>query len=492
MTDTATAADDRYTFADRMPIAGTWRPGSSHADLHDTNPYSGEPLTQFRLATPADVDAAYRGAQAAQPGWADTPAAERAAVFLRAADIIDRRGGELVDWLIGEAGTTRVRALVEIGIVKAVTLAGVTHTSLEQRTVATDVPGKENRVYTRPAGVVGVISPWNFPMYLSHRSVAPALAVGNAVVLKPAEDTPVTGGLLIAKIFEEAGLPPGVLSVVVGLGSEVGDAMVEHTVPRVISFTGSTRVGQGITAKAGVKRLALELGGNGPLVVLDDADLDRAVEAAVFSNYWHQGQICMATNRVIVDAAVHDEFVDRFVDAAAALVVGDPSAPATQIGPVINDKQLRSIRDKVDRSVAAGAKLLLSGDPAGPTGRALPPHVLLASNDMATAAEEVFGPVATIIKASDEADALAIANDTSYGLSSAVFTSDVERGIAFALAVEAGMTHVNDTTVHDDVHVAFGGEKQSGIGRFGGDWVLDDFTTQHWVSVQHVRRPLPY
>jgi aldehyde dehydrogenase (NAD+) len=268
--------------------------------------------------------------------------------------------------------------------------------------------------------------------------------------------------------------------------------MVQHEIPRVISFTGSTAVGLGITRKAGVKRLALELGGNGPFVVLADAELDLAVEAAAFSNYWHQGQICMATNRVIVEDPVYDEFVERFVATASALRTGDPSLPETQVGPIINDRQLRGIRDKVGRSVAAGARLVLSGEPTGPAARVLPPHVLLATNEVPAAREEVFGPVATIIAARDEADALRIANDTPYGLSSAVFTRDVERGIAFALRVEAGMTHVNDTTVHDDVHVAFGGEKQSGLGRFGGDWVLDDFTTQHWVSVQHQPRPLPY
>jgi acyl-CoA reductase-like NAD-dependent aldehyde dehydrogenase len=481
-----------YTELDLMPLAGTWRAGSSPDHFRDTDPYTGDLLLEGARATVADLDAAYAGALKAQREWARTPGADRAAVFLRAAEVIDARTEELVDWLTREAGTTRMRALVEIGIVRATTMAAVTHTHLGHELVASDVPGKENRVYTRPAGVVGVISPWNFPLHLSYRSVAPALAVGNSVVLKPAEETPVTGGLLIAKLLEEAGLPPGVLSVVVGSGAEIGDAMVSHPVPRVISFTGSTRVGQRIPEKAGVKRLALELGGNGPFVVLADADLERAVEAAAFSSYWHQGQICMATNRVIVDAAVHDEFVERFVDAAAALVTGDPRQAQTQIGPVINDKQLGTIRDKVSRSVAAGAKLLLSGEPDGPTRRVLPPHVLLATNDVAAAQEEVFGPVATIIRADDEEDALRIANDTTYGLSSAVFTEDVERGVAFALRVEAGMTHVNDTTVHDDVHIAFGGEKQSGLGRFGGDWVLEDFTSRHWVSVQHVRRPLPY
>ena len=481
-----------YTDLDLMPLAGKWRPGSSPDRVRDTDPYTGDLLMECARATVADLDEAYVGAQDAQRDWARSSGAERSAIFLRAAEIIDARTDELADWLTREAGTTRMRALVEIGIVRATTMAAVTHTHLGHEVVASDVPGKENRVYTRPAGVVGVISPWNFPLHLSYRSVAPALAVGNAVVLKPAEQTPVTGGLLIAKVLEEAGLPPGVLSVVVGSGAEIGDAMVAHPVPRVISFTGSTRVGQDIPRKAGVKRLALELGGNGPFVVLGDADLDRAVEAAAFGSYWHQGQICMATNRIIVDASVHDEFAERFVAAAEALVTGDPRLPQTQLGPVISDRQLGTIRDKVSRSVGAGARLLFSGEPTGPTGRVLPPHVLLGTNDVATAAEEVFGPVATIIKAADEDDALRIANDTTYGLSSAVFTEDVERGIAFALRVEAGMTHVNDTTVHDDVHTAFGGEKQSGLGRFGGEWVLEDFTTRHWVSVQHVRRPLPY
>ena len=481
-----------YDGLDVMPLAGAWRKGSSPDRFVDTDPYTGEVILEGQRASVSDVNDAYAGAVLAQRDWARTSPAERSAVFLRTAELIDARTEELVDWLTREAGTTRMRAYVEIGIVRATAMAAVTHTALGSRTVASDVPGKENRIYQRPAGVVAVISPWNFPLHLSFRTVAPALAIGNSVVLKPAEDTPVTGGLFIAKLLQEAGLPPGVLSVVIGRGSEIGDALVEHPTPRVISFTGSTAVGQLIPAKAGVKRLALELGGNGPMVVLDDADLDHAVDAAIFSNYWHQGQICMATNRVVVDASVHDEFVDRFVARARDLVTGDPRLPQTHVGPIISERQLAGVRDKVARSLDAGAELLLGGEPSGPTGRVLPPHVLLGTNVIPAAVEEVFGPVATIIKARDERDALAIANDTTYGLSSAVFTTDIERGIAFALEVEAGMTHVNDTTVHDDVHAAFGGEKQSGLGRFGGEWVLDDLTTQHWVSVQHVRRPLPF
>lgn len=362
---------------------------------------------------------------------------------------------------------------------------------VEGRIMPSDVPGKESRVYRRPVGVVAVISPWNFPLQLSARSVAPALAVGNAVVLKPAGDTPVTGGLLLARIFEDAGLPPGVLNVLIGSGGEIGDALVEHPLARMVSFTGSTAVGEGIVRKAGIKKLALELGGNGPLVVLDDADLDRAVDAAVFGSFFHSGQICMIANRVIVDASVHDEFVERFVDRVGSLKVGDPSDEGTDIGPVINRSQLDGIQDKLARARDEGAEQLLGGDPSGPSGLALPPHVLLAGNDAATAREEVFGPVITIIRAAGEDDALRIANDTEYGLSSAVLTDDAQRGVRFALGVDAGMTHVNDSPVNDDANTAFGGEKASGIGRFGGHWAIEEFTTDHWITIQETQRPFP-
>jgi aldehyde dehydrogenase (NAD+) len=314
---------------------------------------------------------------------------------------------------------------------------------------------------------------------------------GNAVVLKPASDTPVTGGLLLARIFDEAGLPPGVLSVVVGAGRDIGDAIVSHPVPSVVSFTGSTSVGEGITKEAGVKRLSLELGGNGPLVVLDDANLDAAMDAAVFGSFFHAGQICMIANRVVVDTSVLDGFMTLFTERVRALRAGDPADPETDIGPVINAKQLSSIQDKVRRAVSQGARRVLGGAPSGPAGLLLPPHVLLGGNDVATVREEVFGPVITVIPAAGEEDALRIANDTKYGLSSAVFTRDLDRGTAFALRVEAGMTHVNDSPVNDDANTAFGGVKASGIGRFGGQWAVDEFTTEHWISVQRTRRSFP-
>ena len=475
-----------------MPIAGEYRRGGAGQTATDTDPYSGDTLLELEMAGGDDVDAACRAAQRAQPEWAQTQPAARAAVFYQAANIMSARHDEIVDWLVREAGAARGRAEWEWAIVRSDMLEAASYPSrMQGRILPAEVPGKESRVYRRPVGVVGVISPWNFPMHLSNRSVAPALALGNAVVLKPATDTPVTGGLLLARILEEAGLPAGVLSVLAGRGSEVGGALAEHDLVRMLSFTGSTPVGKGLAQQAGLKKLSLELGGNGPLVVLDDADVGQAVDGAIFGSYFHQGQICMATNRVIVDAAVHDEFVDRFVERARGLRAGDPGAADTDIGPIINAKQVDSIQDKINRATDDGARLLVSGEPSGPTGQVLPPHVLTGGNDVATAAEEVFGPVATIIKAGGEQEALRIANDTAYGLSSGVYTGDAGRGLRFALDIDAGMTHVNDTTVNDEINTAFGGEKDSGIGRFGGEWAIEEFTTDRWISVQHQPRQFP-
>lgn len=475
-----------------MPIAGRWRAGGAGKTGTDTDPWSGATITEIPLASADDLDEAFAAAADAQRDWAAGPPADRAAVMRAAAAVMESRKEEITGWLVRESGGTQAKAALEWHLVHSVLLEAA---SIPHRPVGTitpsDIPGKENRVYRQPAGVVAVISPWNFPLQLSARSVAPALAAGNAVVLKPASDTPVTGGLLLARVLEEAGLPPALLSVIVGSGSDIGDAIVSHPVPSVVSFTGSTAVGEQIARTAGIKRLALELGGNGPLVVLDDADLELAADAAVFGSFFHAGQICMIANRIIVDETVHDQFVSLLTSRVRSLRAGDPSAPDTDIGPVINGKQLAAIQVKVQRAVAAGARQLLGGPPAGPAGLLLPPHVLLGTNDVATAREEVFGPVITIIPAVGEEEALRIANDTEYGLSSAVFTRDLDRGTRFALRVQAGMTHVNDAPVNDEPNTAFGGVKASGIGRFGGEWAIREFSTEHWVSVQREPRSFP-
>jgi aldehyde dehydrogenase (NAD+) len=477
---------------DTMPIAGTWRAGAGAGEVVDTDPWSGVELTRIRRARAADADAAYAGAVDAQRDWAARLPEERAAVMRAAAEILQARHQEVLSWVVSESGATIAKAEIELTVARAVFLeaAGMPH-HVEGRILPSDIPGKENRVYRVPVGVVCLISPWDFPVYLTARTLAPALALGNAVVLKPSSQTPVTGGLLLARVLEEAGLPAGLLSVLVGAGREVGDAMVSHPAPRVVSFTGSTETGIGISRRAGIKKLLLELGGNAPLVVLDDADLDHAVESAVFGSFFNSGQICMIANRVVVDSSLHDDFVEAFVARTRSLTVGDPSNPSTFIGPVISAAQLESVQEKVRRAVSQGARLALGGKPIGPAGLTLPPQVLVGPNDVATAQEEVFGPAITIVTAHGEEDALRLANQTEYGLSSAVHTRDRERGVRFALRVEAGMTHVNDSPVNEEDNTAYGGEKQSGLGRFGGSWSVDEFTTHHWISVQHTNRPYP-
>jgi acyl-CoA reductase-like NAD-dependent aldehyde dehydrogenase len=329
------------------------------------------------------------------------------------------------------------------------------------------------------------------------RSLAPALAVGNAVVVKPASDTPITGGLMHARIFEDAGLPKGVLNVVVGASREIGDAVVTDPASALLSFTGSTEVGRSLYGKAGgsarIKRLGLELGGNAPFVVLDDADLDRAAQALVVSRFLHQGQICMCANRAIVDARVFDDFVERVVTRTRALPYGDPNDPNTVVGPLINATQVAAVIGRIERATRQGAKALLDGAVRGSQRNIIPPHVFVdVQSHYAIAQEESFGPLLPILKADDDAHALALANDTAFGLSSAVFTRDLERGRQFIRGVEAGMGHVNDISIADSEYAPYGGEKNSGLGRFNSDWVIDEFTRPHWITIQRGEVAWPF
>jgi aldehyde dehydrogenase (NAD+) len=487
-------APARYSGFSDQYIAGSWRPGRGPV-LPDVDPFEDETIVEVHLAKVEELELAYESAAKAQKSWwAETPE-QRETVMMRAAEIIQQRREEIIDWLARESGSTRVKAEFEVELTRGITLEAASFPHrMSGRILPSDEPWQDSRSYRQPVGVVGVISPWNFPLYLSQRSVAPALALGNGVVLKPASDTPVTGGLLLGKIFEEAGIPPGLLNVVVGASKEIGDPFVQHPIPRVISFTGSTTVGQRIAKLAlsgdRIKRVALELGGNSPFVVLKDADLDEAVPAAIFSRFLHQGQICMSSNRIIVDTAVYEEFVTRFTAHAHQLRHGDPKDPRTVIGPIINRNQLTNMLDLMRKSEAAGARKLLGGDPEG---LVLPPHVYAdVYNDMPIAERETFGPIAPIIKVQGDDEALRVANDTPFGLSSAVFTRDRSRGLHFASRVEAGMTHLNGTSVDDTRTGPFGGEKNSGIGRFGGEWAMEEFTTDHWITVQHAKRQYPF
>ncbi|MFI1091626.1 aldehyde dehydrogenase family protein [Streptomyces sp. NPDC020917] len=474
-------------------IAGQWRPGSGSWDIVDFDPYSGDKLASITVATVAEVDEAYRAAQTAQRAWARVGPYARRAVLERALRIVEEREEEITGAIVAELGGTRLKAGFELSLAKDMLRESMALALRpEGRLLPSPVDGKENRLYRLPAGVVGVISPFNFPLFLGLKSIAPALALGNGVVLKPHQCTPVVGGTLIARIFEDAGLPPGLFNVVLTDIAEIEDAFLEHPVPRVISFTGSDRVGRRVATVAGahLKRCVLELGGNSALVVLDDADLDYAVDAAVFSRFAHQGQVCMAANRILVDRRVEREFTEKFVARVAALRVGDPADPATDIGPLINATQAEHVTQAVAEALAGGATALLHGEAEGTL---VPPTVLAGLPPEAPILRrELFGPVVLLVPFDGDDEAVRMANDTPFGLSGAVHTADIERGVRFAHRVETGMIHVNDGTIADEPGVPFGGEKASGLGRLNGDATLEAFTTLKWISIQHGRTPFPF
>ncbi|MER6629881.1 aldehyde dehydrogenase family protein [Streptomyces sp. NPDC000987] len=474
-------------------IDGEWRPGTGSWDIIDFNPYDGEKLASITIATVDEVDEAYRAAARAQKQWAATNPYARRAVFEKALALIEERQQEITEMIIAELGGTHLKAGFELHLAKEFLRESI-HLALrpEGKILPSPVDGKENRLYREPVGVVGVISPFNFPFLLSLKSVAPALALGNGVVLKPHQNTPIVGGSLVAKIFEDAGLPAGLLNVVITDIAEIGDAFIEHPIPKVISFTGSDQVGRHVATvcAAQFKRTVLELGGNSAIVVLDDADLDYAVDAAVFSRYVHQGQVCMAANRVLVDRSIYEDFTEKFVAKVKSLKVGDPRDPETVIGPVINSSQAEALSAVVTQAIQEGGTAWQHGTT---TGNLVTPAVLLdVPLDSALLRQEVFGPIAFLIPFDGEGEAVRIVNDTPYGLSGAVHTGDVERGVAFAKQIDTGMFHVNDGTVHDEPLVPFGGEKNSGVGRLNGETTLDAFTTLKWISVQHGRSRFPF
>ncbi|MCX5091935.1 aldehyde dehydrogenase family protein [Streptomyces sp. NBC_00365] len=482
-----------FTDLARQYIDGEWRQGTGSWDIIDFNPYNGEKLASITIATVDEVDEAYRAAQRAQKAWAATNPYARRAVFEKTLRLIEEREAEITEVIIAELGGTHLKAGFELHLAKEFLRESI-QLSLrpEGKILPSPIDGKENRLYRVPVGVVGVISPFNFPFLLSLKSVAPALALGNGVVLKPHQNTPIVGGSLVAKIFEDAGLPGGLLNVVITDIAEIGDAFIEHPVPKVISFTGSDKVGRHVATVCAshFKSAVLELGGNSALVVLEDADIDYAVDAAVFSRYVHQGQVCMAANRVLVDRSIADEFTEKFVAKVKTLKVGDPSDPQTIIGPVINSSQADSLTGAVDQAIAEGATALVRG---ATTDNLVEPTVLTdLPADSAILQQEIFGPVALLVTFDGEEEAVRIVNDTPYGLSGAVHTADVERGVAFAKQIDTGMFHVNDGTVHDEPLVPFGGEKHSGIGRLNGETTVDAFTTQKWISVQHGRSFFPF
>ncbi len=473
----------------KIYINGEWVQGSSDNQMKNTNPFTGEEIVTTQAADKSDLDVAYKAAAEAQVAWSKELPQTKRAVIEKAMEVMLENKEMIIDLLVKEAGSTVIKATVEFGAsINILKEAATFPYRMEGKILPSQQAGKENRVYRNSIGVIGIISPWNFPLHLAIRSIAPALATGNAVVVKPATDTPITGGLLFASIFEAAGLPKGLLNVVVGRGSEIGDEIVTHPTPRLISFTGSTPVGKRIGELAGgaLKKTALELGGNNNFIVLNDANIDQAVDSALFGKFYHQGQICMSINRIFVHKDIYDEFAEQFIERAGKLKFGDPSDKNTQVGPLINRDQVDRITKDLEASVEQGAKIRLGGKAVG---NVFEPTVLTnVTNEMPLAKNEIFGPVAILIPFESDEEVLKMANFYPFGLSGAVHSSNIERGTNIAHQILTGMIHVNDQSVNDEAHMPFGGEKDSGLGRFNGQWVLEEFTTLKWLSVQHERR----
>jgi aldehyde dehydrogenase (NAD+) len=475
-------------------INGEWTEGQSERTYDILNPYDDSVIASVRLASKEQLEEAFKMAQAAQKQWAKSTVEERREVLQKALDYLTGNREEIVQTIGRETGGTVLKSNIELHLTIEVLEESIK--LADELGKVRDVPGadpeKLNHVHRLPLGVIASISPFNFPMNLSMRTIAPAIALGNSVVHKPDIQVAFSGGTIIAKAFEYAGLPKGVLNVLLTDIDEIGDSMLTNPISKLISFTGSTAVGRHIGAIAGqnLKRVALELGGNSPFIVLSDADVDQAVHAAIFGKFIHQGQICMIINRIIVHKDKYDEFVAKFVERAKSLPYGDPSDPNTVIGPLVNKQQMEKALRYIDEAKADGATIALEGQRVG---NVLTPYVFTGvQNSSKLAQTELFAPIATIIKAETDEESIALANDTEYGLSSAIFTSDLKHGENLALQIDSGMTHVNDQTVNDAPNIPFGGNKASGLGRFGNPWVVEEFTITKWVSIQTQDRHYPF
>ena len=449
-------------------VGGSWAPARSGRTYEKHNPARpSEVVGEFPASGEEDVNAAVGAAAKAFPGWSEAPAASRAAVLIRAADAVDARVEEMAADMTREMGKPLREARLESARAAAIFrfFAGE---AWRPKGELYEQSATGSTVYTlrRPLGVVGLITPWNFPAAIPAWKLAPALVYGNTVVLKLAQEAPLTG-LHLAAALDEAGIPDGVFNVVIGRGAEVGTPLIRHPKVRAISFTGSVAVGHQVREQATAlgKRVQLELGGQNPLIVMGDAALDRAVEAAYAGAFWSAGQKCTATRRIYVEAPVYDEFRRRLLDRIKNGKVGDPADPETEVGPLVNEKQLNDVLDAVEQGKREGGRLLAGGERVDDEAYLLAPTLFEDVADKAMlSCEEVFGPVASLYRFESLDEAIERANAVEFGLSASIFTSSLGATQEFVNRLEAGLLHVNSQTAGADVHVPFGGIKGSGFG----------------------------
>jgi len=478
-----------------MLINGEAVQAANGATFERRNPLGGEVATRAPAASVADALAAVDAAASAFPAWSATGPGERRALLMRAAQVIEEKHAAFVSAMAAETGASAIWAgfnvhLAASGLMEAAALT----TQIAGEVIPSDVPGSLAMGVRQPAGVVLGIAPWNAPVILAVRAIALPLACGNTVVLKGSEICPATHGLIIDAL-QEAGLPPGVVNFVTNAPADAGpivEAMIAHAKVRRVNFTGSTRVGKVIAASCAkyLKPAVLELGGKAPLLVLDDADLDAAVDAAVFGAFANSGQICMSTERIVVDRKVADAFVARFASRAVELPLGDPRNGPVVLGSVVDMSTVARCNALIDDALAKGATLVCGGK----ADSTLMPATLLdhVSADMRIYHEESFGPVKGIVRVDGDEEAIACANDNEFGLSSAVFSRDIARAMNVARRIESGICHINGPTVHDEAQMPFGGVKGSGFGHFGGKAGIAEFTDLRWITVQTTPRHYPF
>lgn len=484
---------NKYQKLNQSFINGKWVDGLERETVDIHNPYNEDVLASVSIASLQQVDEAFEGAHKAQRTWGKN-AKLRKEVLTKAVNYFKDYKADILEILTLESGSTSVKAHLEYDLT-----LGVMETSLtmvdkigkfDEKTSI--IPHKINEYYRLPKGVIASIAPFNFPLYLSMRTIAPGLALGNAIVHKADLQCGLASGSLIAKAFEVSGLPAGVFQSILTNPHVIKNKMFEHPLANLVSFTGSTPVGRMIGEVAGkhLKDVSLELGGNAPFCVMKDASIEQAVRAAIFGKFLHQGQICMMTNRFIVHEEVYDEFTTKFVARAKHLKYGDPLDPNVIVGPLINKEQMDKSLNNIQIAKEAGYDLLLEGEQVG---NILTPTVIgNAANDSDLVQSEMFSPIALIVKGSSDEDIIAKANDTEFGLSSAIFSEDEEKARQHALDLKFGMTHINDQPVNDEPNAMFGGMRQSGIGRFGNPYIIDEFTEGKWISRQTRPREFPF
>ncbi len=479
----------------QMLIGGKAAQASNGATFERKNPLDGSVASRAPAATPADAVRAVEAAQAALPAWAAMGPNERRLMLMKASQALEAKAEAFAAAMAAETGASGVWAAFNVHLSASMFLeAASLTTQINGQIIPSNIPGSVAMAVRQPAGVVLGIAPWNAPIILATRAIATPLACGNTVILKGSELCPVTHGLII-EALQEGGLPPGVVNFVTNAPEDAGavvEAMVAHPAVRRVNFTGSTRVGRiiGQTCAKYIKPAILELGGKAPFLVLDDADIDAAVAGCTFGAFANSGQICMSTERIIVDAQIADDFVARLTARAQALPLGDPRQGPVVLGSVVDMHTVRRANALIDDALAKGARLLCGGKASS----TLMPATLLdhVTADMDIFREETFAPVKAIVRVRGVEQAIAVANDNEFGLSSAVYGRDTARAWQVAARLETGICHINGPTVHDGAQMPFGGVKASGYGRFGGQAGIDAFTETRWITMQTRERHYPF